>query len=741
MKPRSLLAGITLLAFLTIQGICPVPSFALRVQNAGMEESSQRPLLERRLRSESPLTGLEEDGSKRGNLPEFLQGMDSGRLEHLLKNLSSWEREIIRMRYGFNPEGVIHTLEGIGLAFRISKERTRQIQDRALRKMKHRIEIEKEKEPVPPAEDPRLNLSISELLEQPLVQKHFNKKTLSQLLNRLDWEGIYTAGELTQKTSVDLLKLEGFGDFFLVAIEFALGQQGLALAVPQPVVLWASEGPQLSRKARATLRRLGIKTDEELQASLAERLPELPAVGIGTLDSIKQYLDGKGLLKGEPMPEGPTAAAPAAGLEEKIEQGLVRVLAQWSLPLRNPKRSFIADTMQEMEMESEAAGETEGFVLDADGKYTAGASGVIFHEGAQYFYILSASHVTNPLQLPRDFLNPSVKLVLSDGTQIPAEIVGDSHITKPDLSIIKVSKKKIPTNAIAVIPLAPGGLVDEFIEQRKTAVLLGYPIGRDRERWEGRVTDRYEGSRFGKRRIGEDGLRIFPEVPGGFSGGPVIYQGHLVGLVAGYGTGTPAISGRTIRQFLREVSEGTLPKDEFENFADRTDKKELKKLLQTSGLEEQGVSEAMAVLDEAAPQGDGILVLEAGVLGRAGLEEFVGRVGSQLGRRFVLFGKESAAAKEAAARSGILLVDSDDPADLAFRLAGMEERVGRIGYVGNRRTAELLARILPPSMPVTPLDPSVTLPDLFLFLGYPVSFLDQINASGLEEGLARSRAA
>lgn len=155
------------------------------------------------------------------------------------------------------------------------------------------------------------------------------------------------------------------------------------------------------------------------------------------------------------------------------------------------------------------------------------------------------------------------------------------------------------------------------------------------------------------------------------------------------------------------------------------------------GLEEQ----AMAVLDEAAPQGEGVLVLEAGVLGRAGLEEFVGRLGPALKQRVVLFGKGSVAAKEAAARNGVVFVDSDDPADLAFRLVGLEERANRIGYVGDRKTAGVLARILPASMAVTALDPRTTLLDMFRFLGYPSALLDGINASGLEEGLARSRAA
>ena len=53
----------------------------------------------------------------------------------MLNTLDEREREIIRMRYGFY-EGKIYTLEEIGKMFKITRERVRQIEARAIRKMK-----------------------------------------------------------------------------------------------------------------------------------------------------------------------------------------------------------------------------------------------------------------------------------------------------------------------------------------------------------------------------------------------------------------------------------------------------------------------------------------------------------------------------------------------------------------------------------------------------------------------------
>lgn len=52
-----------------------------------------------------------------------------------------------------------------------------------------------------------------------------------------------------------------------------------------------------------------------------------------------------------------------------------------------------------------------------------------------------------------------------------------------------------------------------------------------------------------------------------------------------------------------------------------------------------------------------------------------------------------------------------------------------------------LARILPASMSVIHVGPSTGLEDLLLRMGVPASVLDQLDVTGREENLARSRAA
>jgi RNA polymerase primary sigma factor len=58
------------------------------------------------------------------------------RTEHMLRTLSPREEKIIKMRFG--PEdGSEHTLEEVGLEFAVTRERIRQIEARALRKLRH----------------------------------------------------------------------------------------------------------------------------------------------------------------------------------------------------------------------------------------------------------------------------------------------------------------------------------------------------------------------------------------------------------------------------------------------------------------------------------------------------------------------------------------------------------------------------------------------------------------------------
>lgn len=69
--------------------------------------------------------------------------MDSATLEMLkeqvrsvLANLSERERNVLEMRFGFR-DGVTHTLEDVGKMFNVTRERVRQIEAKALRKLRH----------------------------------------------------------------------------------------------------------------------------------------------------------------------------------------------------------------------------------------------------------------------------------------------------------------------------------------------------------------------------------------------------------------------------------------------------------------------------------------------------------------------------------------------------------------------------------------------------------------------------
>lgn len=57
-------------------------------------------------------------------------------LENVLNTLSPRERDVVRMRYGFD-DGRVKTLEEIGNIFAVTRERIRQIESKALRKLRH----------------------------------------------------------------------------------------------------------------------------------------------------------------------------------------------------------------------------------------------------------------------------------------------------------------------------------------------------------------------------------------------------------------------------------------------------------------------------------------------------------------------------------------------------------------------------------------------------------------------------
>ena len=64
------------------------------------------------------------------------------RIESLLKTLTYREREIIKLRYGLG-DGQTYTLEEVGKMFNVTRERVRQIEAKAVRKLQHPVRARK----------------------------------------------------------------------------------------------------------------------------------------------------------------------------------------------------------------------------------------------------------------------------------------------------------------------------------------------------------------------------------------------------------------------------------------------------------------------------------------------------------------------------------------------------------------------------------------------------------------------
>ena len=60
------------------------------------------------------------------------------KIEALLKTLTYREREIVRLRYGLG-DGYTYTLEEVGRIFKVTRERVRQIEAKAIRKLQHPV--------------------------------------------------------------------------------------------------------------------------------------------------------------------------------------------------------------------------------------------------------------------------------------------------------------------------------------------------------------------------------------------------------------------------------------------------------------------------------------------------------------------------------------------------------------------------------------------------------------------------
>jgi RNA polymerase primary sigma factor len=107
-----------------------------RVLNIGRQPVSlDRPVGES---EDSSFGEFIEDGHTESPLKTASNGILRDKIEALLKTLTYREREIIRLRYGLG-DGYTYTLEEVGRIFKVTRERVRQVESKAIRKLQHPV--------------------------------------------------------------------------------------------------------------------------------------------------------------------------------------------------------------------------------------------------------------------------------------------------------------------------------------------------------------------------------------------------------------------------------------------------------------------------------------------------------------------------------------------------------------------------------------------------------------------------
>jgi len=100
-------------------------------------ESSRKPLsLETPIGDDSELGDFLEDKAAESPNDSLITQDLTTQVERALSTLSAKEKEILRLRFGIGEAGE-HTLEEVGRRFSVTRERIRQIETKALRKLRH----------------------------------------------------------------------------------------------------------------------------------------------------------------------------------------------------------------------------------------------------------------------------------------------------------------------------------------------------------------------------------------------------------------------------------------------------------------------------------------------------------------------------------------------------------------------------------------------------------------------------
>ena len=91
---------------------------------------------------ESQFGDFIEDTSAESPVNMASYEMLKDKLDAVLKSMSYREREIIKLRYGIGDD-YTYTLEEVGRKFNVTRERVRQIEAKALRKLQHPVRSRK----------------------------------------------------------------------------------------------------------------------------------------------------------------------------------------------------------------------------------------------------------------------------------------------------------------------------------------------------------------------------------------------------------------------------------------------------------------------------------------------------------------------------------------------------------------------------------------------------------------------
>jgi len=113
-----------------------LPEEARRVLDMGRQPMSlDRPIGES---EDASFSEFVEDLGAETPTQSVTNGLLKDRIDSLLKTLTYREREIIRLRYGLT-DGYTYTLEEVGRIFRVTRERVRQIEAKAVKKLQHPV--------------------------------------------------------------------------------------------------------------------------------------------------------------------------------------------------------------------------------------------------------------------------------------------------------------------------------------------------------------------------------------------------------------------------------------------------------------------------------------------------------------------------------------------------------------------------------------------------------------------------